>query len=115
MKVICAWCEQEGRPSFIGERPPLFDARHTHGICPNHLNGYLMTCGREGTNGAETAGPALPDCRYDSPSGPSAVTRPPRRGASLVFRWSVTEWLEKLGVRLRAAETLTGKQAIPSP
>lgn len=36
MKVLCAWCEKEGKPALIGEREPLEDPAETHGICPEH-------------------------------------------------------------------------------
>jgi hypothetical protein len=36
MKVICAWCEQEGRQTLIGE-VELYDRLMTsHGICGDH-------------------------------------------------------------------------------
>ena len=36
MKVICAWCEREGRLTLIDE-VELYDRKMTsHGICPNH-------------------------------------------------------------------------------
>jgi hypothetical protein len=36
MKVICAWCEREGRQTLIGE-VGLYDRQMTsHGICRNH-------------------------------------------------------------------------------
>ena len=36
MKVICAWCEREGRQTLIGEAE-LYDRKMTsHGICRNH-------------------------------------------------------------------------------
>jgi len=34
--VMCAWCEQEGRPASLGERAPLEDRSKTHGICRRH-------------------------------------------------------------------------------
>src|SRR5438093_677350 len=34
--VMCAWCEQEGRPAGLGERAPLDDQSKTHGICRRH-------------------------------------------------------------------------------
>ncbi len=40
MKVVCAWCEKEGKPALIGERAPFFDRRATHGICPFHAFHY---------------------------------------------------------------------------
>ena len=36
MIVMCAWCEQEGRPAGLGERAPLHDQSKTHGICRRH-------------------------------------------------------------------------------
>ena len=36
MIVMCAWCEQEGRPAGLGERAPLDDQSKTHGICRRH-------------------------------------------------------------------------------
>ena len=36
MKVICSWCQREGRPSLLGEREPLDDPGETHGICRRH-------------------------------------------------------------------------------
>lgn len=41
MKVICAWCENEGMETLIGEIS-LFDVEVTsHGICSNHEQGLL--------------------------------------------------------------------------
>src|SRR5437899_12395928 len=36
MKAWCAWCQEEGKPGFLGERPPLDDPSDTHGICDHH-------------------------------------------------------------------------------
>ena len=36
MKIVCSWCRQEGKPELVGEKPPLDDARETHGICVVH-------------------------------------------------------------------------------
>lgn len=43
MRVICAWCRQEGRPGFLGEREPLDDRSETHGICQRHSGRILET------------------------------------------------------------------------
>jgi hypothetical protein len=41
MKVICAWCESEGKETLIGELS-LFDMDVTsHGICLDHEEGLL--------------------------------------------------------------------------
>ncbi|HEY7542819.1 MAG TPA: hypothetical protein VIF11_21960 [Methylomirabilota bacterium] len=36
MKVVCAWCEREGQPSYLGEREPSENRATTHGICLSH-------------------------------------------------------------------------------
>jgi hypothetical protein len=36
MKLICAWCQQEGVPAFLCEVEPLDDLTETHGICARH-------------------------------------------------------------------------------
>jgi hypothetical protein len=36
MKLICAWCQQEGVPAFLCEVEPLNDPTETHGICARH-------------------------------------------------------------------------------
>lgn len=45
MKVICSWCESEGRPAVVREKAPLADGRETHGICSSHLQ--QMGIGRD--------------------------------------------------------------------
>jgi hypothetical protein len=36
MKAVCAWCEREGKPGYLGDREPSEDSGTTHGICPSH-------------------------------------------------------------------------------
>ena len=36
MRVICAWCQQEGRSGLLRVREPLDDPTETHGICDRH-------------------------------------------------------------------------------
>lgn len=36
MKVVCAWCKQEGRDALLGECEPFDDPSETHTICPRH-------------------------------------------------------------------------------
>jgi hypothetical protein len=43
MKIVCAWCERDGVPAFLGEREPADDPTITHGICPRHLTQVLAT------------------------------------------------------------------------
>ena len=45
MKVICSWCESEGRPAVVREKAPFSDGRETHGICSGHLQ--QMGIGRD--------------------------------------------------------------------
>ncbi len=35
MKVVCAWCQEEGRGAVLGEKEPDDDTV-THGICDDH-------------------------------------------------------------------------------
>ncbi len=55
MKVICSWCESEGRPAVVREKAPLADGRETHGICASHLQQMgigrdpLVPCYEEGS------------------------------------------------------------------
>jgi len=36
MKIVCAWCKEEGRGVVLGEREPLEDTTETHTICSRH-------------------------------------------------------------------------------
>jgi hypothetical protein len=36
MRVICAWCQQQGRSGLLRVREPLEDTTETHGICERH-------------------------------------------------------------------------------
>ena len=36
MKVICAWCEREGKAAYLGEREPYDNPATTHGMCSRH-------------------------------------------------------------------------------
>ncbi len=41
MRVVCAWCKQEGRTVVLREREPLAEATETHGICSRHSEQLL--------------------------------------------------------------------------
>ena len=41
LRAFCAWCQREGGPAFLGERPPLEDNSETHGVCRRHLQHIL--------------------------------------------------------------------------
>jgi hypothetical protein len=43
MRVVCAWCRQEGRPGLLSEREPLDDPAETHGICHRHSGRVLQS------------------------------------------------------------------------
>lgn len=36
MRVLCAWCQKEGKPALIGEKEPLEDPAESHGLCAEH-------------------------------------------------------------------------------
>ena len=36
MNVVCASCEREGKPSYLGEREPFDNPATTHGLCARH-------------------------------------------------------------------------------
>jgi hypothetical protein len=36
MKIVCAYCQAEGRPGVLGEMEPQEDPTVTYGICPEH-------------------------------------------------------------------------------
>ena len=41
MKVVCAWCQQEGRTGVLGQREPIDDPTETHGVCSVHSERLL--------------------------------------------------------------------------
>jgi hypothetical protein len=41
MLVFCAWCERDGKPSYLGEREPLENPAPTHGVCASHKEQLL--------------------------------------------------------------------------
>ena len=41
MKVVCAWCQSEGRSAYLGECAPLGNPAPTHGMCARHRNRLL--------------------------------------------------------------------------
>lgn len=41
MKVVCASCEREGRPGYLGEREPYDNPATTHGLCARHKQQVL--------------------------------------------------------------------------
>ncbi len=43
MRILCAWCEQNGEPAELGEREPLADTTKTHGICRRHWRELIGT------------------------------------------------------------------------
>jgi hypothetical protein len=42
MKVICFWCETEGKPAVVREKKPFDDPDETHGVWAEH-EGELRT------------------------------------------------------------------------
>lgn len=36
MRLVCAWCEKEGKPALMAIIEPVVDERASHGICADH-------------------------------------------------------------------------------
>ena len=47
MKIICAWCQRDGKPSLLGEKSPLTNQTETHSICWEHLERLRTTKERD--------------------------------------------------------------------
>ena len=41
MRVVCAWCQEEGRSRLLRVGEPLEDTSETHGICNRHQQGIF--------------------------------------------------------------------------
>jgi hypothetical protein len=41
MQVICAWCRDEGKRGYLGEREPFDNPAPTHGVCLRHREQFL--------------------------------------------------------------------------
>lgn len=41
MRIVCAWCQEEGLNTVLGEREPVSDTTETHGICGRHSEKLL--------------------------------------------------------------------------
>lgn len=41
MRIVCAWCQEEGLNTILGEREPISDTTETHGICGRHSEKVL--------------------------------------------------------------------------
>lgn len=75
MTVVCAWCQQQGRPAVIGEKAPR-DGGVTHGICDDHAILLLAEIRKSKRGGSS---PRLDSARPDLPAGP--VLEPSRERA----------------------------------
>ncbi|HUF94037.1 MAG TPA: hypothetical protein VMR23_16800 [Candidatus Limnocylindria bacterium] len=53
MRIVCAWCQREGRTGFLGFREPLSDMSVTHGICPEHYEDVLAALRAPSLRGVE--------------------------------------------------------------
>lgn len=43
MKVVCAWCQKEGRPALLSEDKSYDLPAESHGICEDHSVRLLRT------------------------------------------------------------------------
>jgi hypothetical protein len=41
MTVVCAWCQEQGRMTVLGEKEPLDHPLVSHGICEEHARVFL--------------------------------------------------------------------------
>jgi hypothetical protein len=55
MTVVCAWCQEQGRTTVLGEKEPLDRPLISHGICEEHARVFL----------AEVRAFKNPDCSVD--------------------------------------------------
>jgi len=54
MKVVCAWCQDQGRTTVLREKEPFDRPTISHGICEEHARLFL-----EEVRETKTAVPAL--------------------------------------------------------
>jgi len=45
MRLICAWCEREGRPAALAEVEPVENLAETHGLCEDHRDEWMRSLG----------------------------------------------------------------------
>jgi hypothetical protein len=41
MKIVCTWCEEEGKPGLIGEQEPVDDPSVVDGVCRFHHDWFV--------------------------------------------------------------------------
>ena len=41
MKIVCAWCEEEGKPALVREDEPLDDPSVVDGVCGFHRDWFV--------------------------------------------------------------------------
>jgi hypothetical protein len=51
VRIVCAWCAEEGKPAVIGEKEPLDDPDETTGVCTEHKR-QLKRAAEPGAKGA---------------------------------------------------------------
>lgn len=64
MRIVCAWCEKEGKSALICEVEPFEDPMETHGICVAHRASFLAELARSLT-------PAHSDASFRAPAEPT--------------------------------------------
>jgi hypothetical protein len=58
MRVVCVWCEQEGKPAILREEDP-HDASVTQGICEAHAVRLLAKLRRSFASGSASPRPVV--------------------------------------------------------
>jgi hypothetical protein len=79
MRLVCAWCEHEGRPAEMGVREPREDPTATHGLCLEHSTALVRE--RRTPGGASGSPRATAGRSRDRPS-----TRRPQGGRLRIQR-----------------------------
>lgn len=117
MRIVCAWCEKEGKSALICEIEPFDDPMETHGICVAHRATFLAELARSRAPGA-TGGPGGAEAAVEE--RPGAQAQEPQRlvtwvveGQELMRRAlpRLVEQVQNLEARCAAAERVHAELA----
>jgi hypothetical protein len=50
MKIVCTWCEEEGKPALVGEDEPFDDASVVEGTCRFHHDWFVAQIDANGVS-----------------------------------------------------------------
>ena len=57
MRVVCSWCEAEGKRAIVREKEPFEDPEETHGVCPEHKDRLSESDPKDLSRPSARAGP----------------------------------------------------------